>query len=379
MFASIVEWDNLWLAYRKAAKGKRSTASVARFEFQVADRLVELQDELTAKTYRPGPYTHFTIHEPKRRKTLAPALRSGASAGVSAAPFRDRVVHHALCNVIEPLFEERFIADSYANRVGKGTHKAIDRLQHFSRRYRYVLRMDVVQHFPSLDHAILRQAIAEVIHDEDVLWLVDLILASGAGVLAGEYDMVYFPGDDLLAINRPRGLPIGNLTSQFWSNVYMTGLDRFVKKTLKCPAYLRYVDDFAQFSDSKKQLWEWKRAVIDYLATQRLTVHETAAQVQPVATGIPWLGFVVYPTHRLLKRRNAVNFTRRLRHNIDLYHAGRITFAELDASVQGWINHVRFADTWGLRSAVLRSATLAASPIGASGRKGAASESRLGE
>ncbi len=282
MFASIVDWDNLWLAYRRAAKGKRSTASVARFEFLVADRLVELQAELQAKTYRPGPYTHFTIHEPKRRK-------------ISAAPFRDRVVHHALCNVIEPLFEQRFIADSYANRVGKGTHKAIDRLQQFSRRYRYVLRMDVVQHFPSLDHAILRGAIAEVIHDEDVLWLVDGILSSGAGVLADEYTMVYFPGDDLFAAGRPRGLPIGNLTSQFWSNVYMTGLDHFVLKTLQCPAYLRYVDDFALFSDSKTQLWEWKHAVIDYLATQRLTVHETAAQVQPVATGIPWLGFVVYP------------------------------------------------------------------------------------
>jgi hypothetical protein len=133
----------------------------------------------------------------------------------------------------------------------------------------------------------------------------------------------------------------------------MTGLDRFVLKTLKCPAYLRYVDDFALFSDGKKQLWEWKRAVIDYLATQRLTVHETAAQVQPVVTGIPWLGFVVYPTHRLLKRRNVVNFTRRFEHNVDLFAEGRITFAELDASVKGWINHVRFADTWGLRRTIL--------------------------
>jgi hypothetical protein len=213
--------------------------------------------------------------------------------------------------------------------------------------------MDVVKHFPSLDHAILRRAIAEVIHDEDVLWLVDTILASGAGVLAGEYDMVYFPGDDLWAANRPRGLPIGNLTSQFWSNVYMTGLDHFIKKTLQCRAYLRYVDDFALFSDSKKQLWAWKRSVIDYLATLRLTVHETAAQVQPVATGIPWLGFVVYPTHRLLKRRNAVNFTRRFERNADLFANGKITFAELDASVQGWINHVRYADTWGLRRVIL--------------------------
>lgn len=135
MYASIVEWDNLWLAFRKAAKGKRGTASAAGFEFQVADRLLALQDELANKIYQPGPYRHFTIHEPKRRR-------------ISAAPFRDRVVHHALCNIIEPLFEQRFIGDSYANRVGKGTHRAIDRLQQFSRRFRYVLRMDVVQHFP---------------------------------------------------------------------------------------------------------------------------------------------------------------------------------------------------------------------------------------
>jgi len=333
-------WDNLWLAYRKAARGKRGAASVARFEIQAADRLVELQAELRARTYRPGPYTHFTIHEPKRRK-------------ISAAPFRDRVVHHALCNVIEPLFEARFIADSYANRVGKGTHRAIDRFQEYARCYRYVLRMDVVQHFASLDHAILRAVIAEVVQDDDVLWLVDGILASGAGVLADEYDMVYFPGDDLLASLRPRGLPIGNLTSQFWSNVYMNALDWYVVRELGCPAYLRYVDDFALFADGKRQLWAWKEAVLAFLATRRLTVHKSAAQVQPVMTGIPWLGFVVYPTHRLLKRRNVVDFARRLTHNLDLFRAGCITFAELDASVQGWINHVRYGDTWGLRTTLL--------------------------
>ena len=212
MYASVIAWDNLWLAYRKAARGKRGAVSAARFEYQVADHLAELQAELAAKTYCPGPYTHFTIHEPKRRK-------------ISAAHFRDRVVHHALCNVIEPLFEARFIADSYANRVGKGTHRAVDRLQQFAQHHRYVLRMDVVQHFPSIDHALMRCAVAEVIGEADVRWLVETILRSGEGVLADEYDMVYFPGDDLLAATRPRGLPIGNLTSQFWSNVFLNALD----------------------------------------------------------------------------------------------------------------------------------------------------------
>ena len=113
--------------------------SAARFEHQVADRLLELQDELRGSRYRPGPYVNFFIDEPKKRL-------------ISAAPFRDWVVHHALCNVIEPWFERRFIFDSYANRVGKGTHRALDRLQQFARRFRYALRMDIVQHFPSIDH-----------------------------------------------------------------------------------------------------------------------------------------------------------------------------------------------------------------------------------
>ncbi len=340
MYASICAWDNLWLAWRRAARGKRSTRTVAAFEFQLADRLVELRHDLTSKRYQPGAYVHFTIHEPKRRK-------------ISAAPFRDRVVHHALCNIVEPIFEARFHPHSYANRRGKGTHAAIDQLQHFARRHRYVLRMDIVQHFPSLDHAVLRQAIGRVIEDADTLWLVDTILASGAGVLAAEYDMVYFAGDDLLAALRPRGLPIGNLTSQFWSNVYLDQLDWFVTQRLGCKAYLRYVDDFALFADSKRQLWAWKAAVIEHLATLRLTVHARSAQVQPVKSGIAWLGFVVHPTHRLLKRRNVVRFTRRVAVNRDRVGSGALAPAQLTASVRGWVNHVRWGDTWGLRRRVL--------------------------
>ena len=340
LFAEIIAWPNLLAAYRQAAKGKRGKPAAAAFEHQLADRLLQLQDELTRRTYQPGAYVNFTIHEPKQRR-------------VSAAPFRDRVIHHALCNVIEPLFEAQFIADSYANRLGKGTHRAVNRLHSFARRYRYVLRLDVVKHFPSLDHAVLLNLLRRTIDDEATLWLCEQIIQSGDGVLADEYDMVYFPGDDLFAIERPRGLPIGNLTSQFWSNVYLDPLDQFVTQTLGCPAYLRYVDDFCLFSDSKRQLYEWKRAVVDCLARLRLTIHEPPAQVIPCAHGIPWLGFVVYPTHRRIKARNVVKFSRRLRERWSEYCAGQISFAEFDASVQGWINHVRYADTWGLREHVL--------------------------
>ena len=210
-------------------------------------------------------------------------------------PFADRVVHHALCNVISPVFERLFIADSYANRVGKGTHRAVDRLQEFAGRYRYVLRLDNVKHFPSIDHAVLRDILADGIGDSRVMDLATRIIASGDRVLEREYEMVWFPGDDLWAACRPRGLPIGNLTSQFWSNCYMNPLDQFVTREMRCGAYLRYVDDMALFSDSKTELWECKAGIVERLRRLRLTVHEGSAQVAPVAMGVPWLGFVVYP------------------------------------------------------------------------------------
>lgn len=196
---------------------------------------------------------------------------------------------------------------------------------------------------------VLKEELFRVIQDKQVRWLVEVILKSGEGVLADQYEMVYFPGDSLLAALRPRGLPIGNLTSQFWSNCYLNPLDWFVTRGLGCRAYLRYVDDFSLFSDSKKQLQQWRSEIVEYLSSLRLIIHTKAAQVSPVTHGIPWLGFIVYPTHRRLKRRNGVKFQRRLAHNISLYRQGAITSAELDAGVQGWINHVRYGDTWSLR------------------------------
>ena len=201
-FGELCGWPNLLAAHAAAARSKRGHRSVAAFEHQFADRLLALKSRLLERRYRPGPYTHFVIHEPKRRK-------------ISAARFADRVVHHALCRIIEPRFERLFIPDSYANRKTKGTHRAIDRLQGFARRYRYVLRADIVQHFASVDHEILLDILRRQIPEPDVMELVETIVASGYGVLDDEYRYVRFPGDDLLAICRPRGLPIGNLTSQF--------------------------------------------------------------------------------------------------------------------------------------------------------------------
>ncbi len=338
-------------SWRLAALGKQASEPVAAFSCAVGEQLLDLQDQLRSGCWRPGRYVHFIIHEPKRRL-------------ISAAPFADRVVHHALCQVIEPRFEASFIPWSYANRAGKGTHRAVDRLQQLAQRHRHVLRMDIVQHFPNLDHAILRELLWRRVHEPGLRWLIDLILASGDGIHDACAGTGLFPGDDLLALCRPRGLPIGNLTSQFWSNVYMDPLDKFVMRGLGLSAYVRYVDDFALFDDSRERLLEARERVITFVAQRlRLRVHERSAQVQACTDGIPWLGFVVYPHRRRVKARKVVQATRRLTSLHAAWRVGDISFAEFDASVQGWINHVRYADSWGLREHVLARLPLTGMPL----------------
>lgn len=339
---NLYDWDNLYLAYRKASRGKRGLADVAQFEYKLEDNLFQLQQELKEQTYQPGEYHSFYIHDPKKRL-------------ISAAPFRDRVAHHALCNLIEPIFEKSFIFDSYANRIGKGTHKAIDRAQQFARRYKYVLTCDIRQFFPSIDHAVLFNILQEKVQAELLLRLIEKILQSGKGVLREEYEMVYFESDDLFAINRPRGLPIGNLTSQFWANCYLNPFDHFVKRNLRCKGYVRYVDDFLLFSNDKKELNLWRKKIIRQLCKFRLTLHANKCQSRPVTQGVPFLGFIVFPTHRLLKQAKGIAFQRKFKALRAGFQSRKTPFDKITASVQGWVNHVRHANTWGLRRAILQS------------------------
>lgn len=340
LYDQISDFENLYSAFLRARRGKRQQASVVRFEHDLELELYQLHDDLQAGVYQPGPYRTFYRTEAKRRL-------------ISAAPFRDRVVHHALIGLIEDRFERRFIFDSYANRVGKGTHRALDRCTHFMRGSRYVLPGDICQFFPSIDHALLRGQLARRVPEPDVLNLIDRILDNGVGVLDEMYDMVWFPGDDLWAVNRPRGLPLGNLTSQFWANVYLDALDQFVKRQLKCRRYLRYVDDFLLFADDAATLHRWRDQIVDFLAALRLTLHMGSAQPRPVRCGLPFLGFIVFPDHRRLKPRAGLAYRRRLRALIAAYDAGQVPRERITASVQGWAAHAAHGDTYGLRRAVL--------------------------
>jgi RNA-directed DNA polymerase len=345
LYPQITTFENLYQAFKNAARGKRGKPDVANFEFNLEENLFGLQSQLKNQTYRPGPYYNFRILDPKPRL-------------ISAAPFRDRVVHHALCQVIEPIFERRFIHDSYACRVGKGTHKAVDRCQQFARQYPYVLQCDVQSFFPSMDHEVLYNELSRLIADRPTLGLCKQILASGSGIHRRDGTRQYFPGDDLFAPLRFHGLPIGNLTSQFWANVYLNRLDQFVKRELKyqgrSPAYLRYVDDFLLFGQDKKTLHAWRRAVLDFMPQLRLRLHESRMVVFPTHTGIPFLGWRVYPNYKLLKRRNGVAFQRRYKNLRTKYHRGEITLEGIAQSVNGWVAHVEHGHTWGLQKSLLK-------------------------
>lgn len=339
LYSKVCDFDNLLLAARKAQRGKRFKANCRNFNLDLEKNLFSIRKELREKTYNPGHYNRFRIFEPKERI-------------ISAAPYRDRVVHHALVNVIEPIFDRSMIYDSYANRTTKGTHKAVNRFTEFSRKRRYVLKMDVVRYFPNIDHEILMRAVEKRIKDKDILWLTGVILDSGRekedhGCLS------YFRGDDLFApLERKKGLPIGNLTSQLFANIYLDGFDHYVKERLRRKHYIRYMDDMAVFDSSKERLRDVRLAMIQFLEELRLIVHVNRAQYQPVSQGTDWLGYRIYPTHRRLRKSNIKRFRQRFEQMSEEYRKGVVDMEKVKSSVMSWIGHAKHADSYNLRKKI---------------------------
>ena len=334
IYNNICSFENLFTAYQKARRGKRYLYYTVQFDSHLEENLLELSDELKTQTYHPGKYRTFWIQEPKPRL-------------ISAAPFRDRIVHHAMIDVIEPLIDNSFIEDSFACRRGRGTHAAIDRCQHYLRRFPWVLKCDIRKYFPSIDHDILFSLIKRTIREPRTLWLTSVILKT-----SNEQETVkmWFPGDDLLTpIERRKGLPIGNLTSQFFANMYLDGLDHFIKQELKCKGYVRYMDDFILFGQSKECMWEWKMNIINYLARLRLKLHPKKQEILPSRNGIPFLGFTLYTNKRRLSKGNIRSFKQRSQSQVRELEDGRISISEFNNSLISWIGHASHGDTWRLR------------------------------
>ncbi len=320
LFDRICDFENLVLAAKKAFRGKTSRSRVAQFFFNLERELLSIQADLIGERYEPRPYRTFYVYEPKRRL-------------ICAADFRDRVVHHAICNVLDPVFEARFIHDSYACRKNKGSHKAVRRAQSFLRRSEFYLKADVSKFFQSVDHGILRQLLRRIVKDDRLLRLLDAIICPEVpGSIPG------------------RGLPIGNLTSQYFANFYLSRLDYHVKDCLGWKRYVRYMDDFVVFGDEKPPLHALRAEIKEFLQNElALELKEKGTFIAPGWHGLPFLGFHVYPNLIRVKREGWIRYTRKIRNREAAFHAGKIDEEKLVASAQSLAAHVGFANSRRLR------------------------------
>lgn len=337
IYPKIIEFENLLLSAKNAQKGKRFNIEVLKFNANLEKELFKLEKELTTKTYQPGKYRSFYVEDAKRRL-------------ISAAPYRDRVVHHALCNLIGTIFEKTFISDSYANRVGFGTHKALTKFTQFARSSEYVLQCDIRKYFASVDHQILKNLLSSKLKCQDTLWLLDTIIDNSNDQ---ESPIDYFPHDNLLTpLERRRGIPIGNLTSQFFANIYLNGFDHFIKEKLKIKKYVRYVDDFALFGNDHKFLTLARQEIEEYLINLRLKIHPIKSQLFKTQHGASFLGFRVFPDRIRVKNDNLRRGRKRIRSLQTDYSQGKIELEQVEQSMQSWFAHLAHGDTWLLRQKI---------------------------
>ena len=349
LWPSVVSWDNLLLAYGRCRRRKRYKRRATQFEYLALDQLLQLQEDLFTEKWRPGPYHHFHVTEPKPRL-------------ISAAPFPDRVVHHAVVNVLEPIFEPRFIFDSYACRKGKGTHRAIARAQHYLRKFPWYLKTDIVKFFPSVDHELMLRRLSQVIADPILLRLIGRIIDSGSGIHAADVSPHWFPGDGLLDAARPKGLPIGNLTSQFFANVLLDPVDHFIKELLRVPGYVRYADDLLLFGKSKEELWQIHHELQQRLADIRLRLHQNKTHVRPSTSGVLFLGLRVWPDQIRLSQQAIKRFNRRRRRMQYEFGRGEINCQHVHDSLRCWSAWTAQANASQIRKTLIRKIRLKRRP-----------------
>lgn len=330
----IITFENLLKAAKTAQKSKRYRPNVLEFNADLERNLLQLQRELITQSYQPGKYRSFRIEDPKSRL-------------ISAAPYRDRIVHHALCQVIVPIMEATFIFDSYANRQGFGTHRAMKRFTQFARGHRFILQCDIKQYFPSIDHEILKQSLRRKLKCPQTLALIDLIIDSSNPQDAVNH---HFPGDTLLTpLERRKGLPIGNLTSQFFANVYLNPFDHFVKEVIKSRYYLRYVDDFALFSDDRDFLQTARQQIEAYLQSLRLRIHPIKSQLFATEQGANFVGYRILPDRIRVRNDNLQRGRRRLRQYQEQLRTGEISQTDFEQRLKAWFAHLSYADSYQLR------------------------------
>ena len=361
----LFSFENIYRQYLKCRKNKRGTINALRFEANCEENLIDLQRELVDRTYYPSRSVCFMATKPKLRE-------------IFAADFRDRIAHHILVDYLERIWEPKFIFDSYACRKNKGIHLAVKRLQGFVRkvtrngsRQAFYLQLDIKNFFMSIDKDILYQIIADKIRDESILWLARILIYHNCTkdyILKGDMDYLrkIAPQKSLFYTMGRKGLPIGNLSSQFFANLYLNELDQFVKHRLKCGYYLRYCDDFVMLSEKRDKLLEWKAEVERFLAERlELRLNEKREFLQPVSNGINFLGYIVRRNYTLVRKRVVNNLRSRLsdfeRRLIRKDHPPYVkviydypALERLGATLASYFGHFKWADSYRLQMSLIK-------------------------
>lgn len=360
----LFSYENLYRLYLKCRRNKRNTANALAFEVHQEVNLLDLKAALEAHDYTPSRSVCFVTRRPKLRE-------------IFAADFRDRVVHHVLVDFLEAIWEPIFIHDSYACRTGKGVHAGVRRLQTFIRqvtangtRPAWYLQLDIRNFFMSIDKDRLFAMLAKKMTDPDALWLARVLVfhdCTSNYMMKGDADLFdrLPPHKTLFACPPGKGLPIGNLNSQFFANVYLNALDQFVKHTLKCRWYLRYCDDFVLLSTDPTQLREWQERIEVFLReTLLLELNPNRERLRPVGDGVDFLGYIVRRDYLLVRRRVVGHLRQRLRRfegrlvlNGPGYRRYRFDPAELDemqAVLASYLGHFKLAASYTLRQRLWR-------------------------
>jgi retron-type reverse transcriptase len=339
LWKQVIDFENVYHAYCAAARGKRYRQESLDFKYQLEDNLCAIINELVWDMYQPSPIRQFLVTEPKKRLISAPA-------------FRDRVVHHALCQVIEPVFEKRFITSSFACRVGRGTHAAMQYtlhcVQQAKRQWRtyYVLKGDITQFFPSVNHAILKQIIGRAIRDKKVSYLIDIIIRS--------YES---PDQD------GKGIPIGALTSQLFANIYMDQLDHYIKEVCQVTYYARYMDDFVILHKNKKVLQQLLCKIEDYLHEHlKLNLNPKTA-IFPGKQGIDFCGYRIWPTHVKPRKSTVKRAKKRLKKMTQEYKTNPAILEHAKASLNSFLGYIKHCSGFKTTKSLLKQAVFKLPPL----------------
>lgn len=351
LYKQVISLENLYLAWRKARKGKTKKSYIIEFEHNLFCNLMALHYELKYFSYDPKSLETFILRDPKTRK-------------ISKSDFKDRIVHHAIVNILEPIFDPSFIYDSCANRKGKGNLFAIKRFYLFLRKITqngkraknrfmdnnyvvgYAFKADTKHYFEEVNHHILLKIIKRKISDKNTIWLIKQILMNKPNFRSQkERNNLDF------WLESQKGMPLGNLTSQFFANVYLNELDYYVKHILKAKYYIRYVDDFIILHRNKKQLVKWKNEIDCFLKKELLLeLHKQKSRIIPLSRGIDFAGFRNFYLFNLPRKRNI----RKMRNKIILFEKLELSYRELMESFKGWNAYVKWSNSLNLRRKILK-------------------------